>query len=227
MGRRRRGRGDHGHLQVPPPLGLGVEQGEIAGDALRPRGRRTARRNPTAVGLVRDLWAEVGPGIRAMGWRDRRPPCRPCPRERQATPQQVPGGAPLGRIARGLGPHPTAPEARQVVRSARVLWGLAPRARRPGEGLAQGDGHPLRGAEGGAPVPGEQAFDAADESLPVWGQGLEQGCGGGRQLPVKADLARLVKAAQRQGARVQVEATVKRVWRGVASPGVSSACGGR
>jgi hypothetical protein len=76
-------------------------------------------------------------------------------------------------------------------------------------------------------VPGDQAFDADDHSLPVGGNGLEKGFGCCLPMPVQEGLALLVKEAPVHGPSVQVDATVKLVWRGVASHGVSSSLVGR
>jgi hypothetical protein len=77
----------------------------------------------------------------------------PFPREIQATPEEVPGGAPLGRIDLGVWQHPAAQEASNFVRIDLVIFGLAAVDGLHREGMAQDEGNPLLGAEVGQPGP--------------------------------------------------------------------------
>jgi hypothetical protein len=52
-------------------------------------------------------------------------------------PEQIPRGAPLGRIDRGWWTPPAAPEARHLGRLARVVLRLAAMVRPPSEGMAE------------------------------------------------------------------------------------------
>jgi hypothetical protein len=71
-------------------------------------------------------------------------------------------------------------------------------------------------------VPGEEAFHADDEILPVGGNGLQKWFRCRFHMPVKEDLAGLVQDAEVHGAGVQVDPAVTLVWLGVEAPEVSS-----
>ena len=71
-------------------------------------------------------------------------------------------------------------------------------------------------------VPGEEAFHADDDVLPVGREGPEQGVGGRVHLPVEKDLPILAQDTDVHGAGVEVDATIKLVRLGVESPEVSS-----
>ena len=55
-----------------------------------------------------------------------------------------------------------------------LVFGLAAVNRLHVERVAQDEGNTFSGAEVGEPVPGEDAFDAEDEILPVGGNGFQQ-----------------------------------------------------
>jgi hypothetical protein len=81
---------------------------------------------------------------------------------------------------------------------------------------------PSRAQRSASQVPGEEAFDAADEILPVGGDGLQKWCGCRLQMPVLKDRTILVQDAEIQAAGVESDATITLVWRGVESPEGSS-----
>jgi hypothetical protein len=82
---------------------------------------------------------------------------------------------------------------------------------------------PSRAQRSASQVPGEEAFDAADEILPVGGDGLQKWGGCRLQMPVRKDRTILVQDAEIQAAGVESDATITLVWRGVESPEVASA----
>ena len=71
-------------------------------------------------------------------------------------------------------------------------------------------------------VPGEEAFNADDDVLPVGRDGPEKGFGGRFHMPVEKDRPLLAPAPDVQGAGMQVDATIKLVRLGVEAPEVSS-----
>jgi hypothetical protein len=114
-----------------------------------------------------------------------------------------------------------------VAAASGSCWALPPWLAGMERAWPRTTGLPSWAQRAASPVPGAQAVDADDHLLPVWGNGLETGVGGGLPLPVQAALARLVKEAQVHGPSVPVEAPVTRAWLGVASHGVASSCVGR
>src|SRR5215211_7087561 len=74
-------------------------------------------------------------------------------------------------------------------------------------------------------VPGEEAFDADHQVLPVGCNRLETWSRCCLHIPMPQDLPRLIQDAEVQGPGVQVDATGKLVWLGVESPEVSSSVG--
>ena len=77
------------------------------------------------------------------------------------------------------------------------------------------------------PVPGEAAFDADHDVLPVGGKRLEKGPGGCLQIPRPPALAVLLQEAAGHGPGLPGEATVTLVRLGGDSPEVSASAVGR
>jgi hypothetical protein len=90
------------------------------------------------------------------------------------------------------------------------------------KGVSKDKRNAFPGAEGGEPVPGEEAFDAHNQMLAVGCNGLEKRVRSGWHMPVYKDLAILVQDTEGHGAGMQVNATVKFVLFGVESHEVSS-----
>jgi hypothetical protein len=88
--------------------------------------------------------------------------------------------------------------------------------------VAQDEGNTFPGAAVGEPVPGEDAFDADDEILPVGGNGLQKCFGCRLHIPGLKDLTILVQDAEIHAAGVEIDATLKLVLLGVESHEVSS-----
>jgi hypothetical protein len=83
-------------------------------------------------------------------------------------------------------------------------------------------GIPSRAQRSASQVPGEEAFDADDEILPVGGNGFQKGVGGRLHIPVLTDLSILVQNAEIHASGVEIDATIKLVLLGVESHEVSS-----
>jgi hypothetical protein len=67
---------------------------------------------------------------------------------------------------------------------------------------------PSARTEIGQPIPGEEAFAAADEIAPVGCHGFEKGVWASRHMPVDKNLAIRVHAAEVQGTGLPIDATV-------------------
>jgi len=83
-------------------------------------------------------------------------------------------------------------------------------------------GRPSRAQRSASQVPGAEAFNADDKSLPVGGNGLQKWVGGRLHIPVLTDLSILVQNAEIQASGVEIDATIKLVLLGVESHEVSS-----
>jgi hypothetical protein len=75
--------------------------------------------------VVGDLWADGGEVILAVGVVSMGEEFAAWAGQVHASPQQGAGGAHLGRIDRGLGPHPAAQEPGNCMGVDRVVFGLA------------------------------------------------------------------------------------------------------
>jgi hypothetical protein len=77
----------------------------------------------------------------------------------------------------------------------------------------------LKVAEVGEPVPGKQALDAADESVPKRGHGPQKSLGVAGEVLVADDVAVMVEDADVHGPGVPIDATVESMLAGVAAHG--------
>jgi hypothetical protein len=213
---------DDRELEGSEPVVVVATQREIHLDTLVHGGIHKALGHTDSVRLVGELLATLRPVILAVGMLDMSQSCGPLAHPMDPAPKQVARGAPLGGIDRGLGQHPAAPQDRDVVRIAAVVFDLAPRDRLHGARMAQDKGHALLSPEVGEPVPGEEAFDADHDVLPVGGHRLEKWPRCCLQIPMQKDLSGLIYDAEGHGPGMQVDATVKLVRLGVESHEVSS-----
>ncbi len=136
-----------------------------------------------------------------------------------ASPQQVAGGAPLGRIDRGLGPPPAAQEPGNVLGVDRVVFGLAAMDGLHGEGMTEDNRATVCSTEVSTPVPGQHAFGSHDDLIAVGGDGLEKRLWGGLHVTVPQRFTGLVEDAHVHRAGVEIDATVIGVRCGVESHG--------
>jgi len=217
-----RGSGHEVSRQIAEELVVVAKQGEVHFDALVHGGLGTPLGHAVAGGLRGKFFPNRGPVVLTVGVLDVGQERGPFPREAQAAPEQIPGGAPLGRRHLGLGEHPATQEHRHLVRIDRVVLGLAAMDRLHREGMAEDKRDAFLGTEVGQPGPGEQAFDGDDERIARGRNGLEERVWVGLQMAVQDDLPLLVQDADVHGPSVHVNATVTLVRRGVASPEVSS-----
>jgi hypothetical protein len=134
----------------------------------------TALSDTLPVRFVSDLLADVGQVVWRVGIvHMRQERCTFAP-QRRAPPQEVTGGAPLGRRDIGLGEHTPAEQSGNLLGIALVVFGLAAMDGLHGEGVSQDKGAFLFSAESGAPIPGEHACDRYDEPLTGGSNGLEE-----------------------------------------------------
>jgi hypothetical protein len=103
-----------------------------------------------------------------------------------------------------------------------LVLGFAPMDGFHGEGMAQDKGNPLLGTQVSKPLPREDAFDADHQPLSIGRNRLEKRFRRCLHIPVQHDLAVLIQEAEIHGSCMQVDATIKLVWRSVESPEVSS-----
>jgi hypothetical protein len=116
-------------------------------------GLRESLRNAVAVGLIGHLFPDLRQVVLTVGVLDVGQEFGSLPREIQAAPKQIPGGAPLGRIHIGLGEHPAAQQHRNLVRIDLVVLGLATMDRPHIEGMAEDKRDAFLGTEVGQPGP--------------------------------------------------------------------------
>src|SRR5262249_23594815 len=90
------------------------------------------------------------------------------------------------------------------------------------ERVAQDTRHACASAEGGEPVPGEQACDTADQILTSGRQGLEKHLWTGFPIAMQHELAVLAEETHGHAARMQIKTAIRFVLFRVASHEVSS-----
>jgi hypothetical protein len=147
------GSGHEGSRQLAAALVVGAKQGEVHCDALLHGGIGNPLGHAVTGGLIGNLFPDLGQVVLTVGVLDVGQERGPFPREIQAAPEQIPGGAHLGRIHLGLGAHAATQEPRKLVRLDRVVLGLAAMDRRHLEGMAEDQREACLGTELGQPGP--------------------------------------------------------------------------
>jgi hypothetical protein len=213
------GRCDHGPLQVPQPLVLRVEQGEVHLTAVWARRSGKPLGAPSAVRLVRDLWPALGHVGLPVGLLDMRQEFRTfAPQVWTAAPPST-GRAHLRRIAIGLWHHAAAPEGGHLGRSTLRVFRLATVESLPRARVAQDAGEALCSAEVGAPIPGAETFYGAPETLSRGGNRLEEWFWSRLPGTVEPPCALVAHDADGHTPGMEGDPAVQRVLVGVASPG--------
>src|SRR5262249_30326916 len=138
--------------------------------------------------------------------------------------EEVARGAPRCRRAIGLREHTTTEHEGELVRIDRVVFGFATVHRLHGEGMAKPTGHTLARPKVCEPIPGENALDSADNSIPLGGNGLAKRLWTRGHDAMQQVRAVVVKKTDGHGAGMPGEATVKLVLLRVESHEVSSSC---
>src|SRR4029453_19190234 len=101
------------------------------------------------------------------------------------TPQEVPGGAPLGRIDRGLREHPAPQQDSYFLGVDLVIFGLSAMDGLHREGMTQDKRDLVLSTEVSKPVPGKQTFGSQDNLPAVGSDGLEERLRGGLHVTVQ------------------------------------------
>jgi hypothetical protein len=99
---------DTGAFHVAKPCIVSAAERQIDVEAFGPRWLGNALGAPVAVGLVGELVADGREMSLAVGVLSMGAECAACACQVSASPHQVAGGAPLGRLDSGLGEHPAA-----------------------------------------------------------------------------------------------------------------------
>ena len=121
-----------------------------------------------------------------------------------------------------MGEHAPAPPGGNLVGIDLGVFGLAAMESLQDEGRPQDAGQALVRPEVGQPVPGKETLTGHDQAIPLGRHGLEQGGGSGLHMPMQQDFSVLADDADRHGAGMQVDPTVKLMLVGGASHEVSS-----
>jgi hypothetical protein len=175
-------------FEVFEPLILIGDQGQIDLDGLLHGASVKALGPPFPVGLIGNVLADLGSGIRAVGRLDLRQEVGALAPQMGATPEPVAGGAPLGRIDISWRYHPATQERGHLLGIDLVRFGLAAVDGFHLEGGSQDDGHAFWSTQVGEPLPSEEAFHRHDQAVPIGGNGLEEGFGSGFHMAVQHDV---------------------------------------
>jgi hypothetical protein len=191
-----RGRAAAGQFHGAEPLVVVADQGPIDLATLLDCGCRKPLGHANAVRCVGARLPNLGQVILAVGLLDRGQQLRPCAPQMHPPPEQIPCGAHGGRIDIRLGEHPATEQDRNFLCVELVVCSVATRDGFPIERVPEDTRHPCARTEVGQPRPGEEAFDADDESGPVGCHGLETRFWASRHMPVDKTLAILVQDAE-------------------------------
>jgi hypothetical protein len=105
--------------------------------------------------------------------------------------------------------HATAEHEGKLLRSDRLVLGVAAVKGFHREGLPQDNGNALLRTAVGEPLPGQQTLDGPDDPLAVRRDGLENGCRSGLHVTAQEDCSRLMHDADVQAPRVEINTTIK------------------
>lgn len=131
-------------------------------------------------------------------------------------------GPHLPRVDIRLGEHAASQEDGDFMGINLIVLGLGPINRLHVERVTEEERDPLLGTEVSEPIPRENAFDADDEVLPIWSNGLQEWFRAGLHVPVQNDIPILVENPEIHGTSMQIDAAVKSVLFGVESHEASS-----
>jgi hypothetical protein len=216
---------DAGQFDITKSL-IGVcDERRIDFDTLLHRGVGKALGHALAVGRVGALFAKGRQVILTVGMLHMRQELGAFVCQMHPAPQQVAGGTHRGGIDIGWGEQTAAQQRRHLWRIDLVVCGLTAMDGLHLQGMPEDKRATSLGAEVGEPVPSEHTLSRHDHPLSIRGNGLQQGLWSGLHITRHQDLTALVEDADIPGPSMQVDATIKRVLRGVKSPEVSSFLG--
>jgi RNA polymerase subunit RPABC4/transcription elongation factor Spt4 len=186
-----------------------VDQGEGHRATLLDRRRGTPRCDAGAMGLGGDVLAPGGQMVRAGGMGDGGEARGPLAHQRPPAPEQLPGGAPRGRIDLGRRDHAATQPPGDLIGIQPSVLRLAPVNRLHREGVAPPEGHPRGGAAVGAPIPRAEAFDTDDTMCPIGSTRRAKRLWPGLHMPMDPYRSSLVEDTAVHGPGMQIEATGK------------------
>jgi hypothetical protein len=167
--------------------------------------------NPVTLGGVGDLCVKLGEVVVTVRMLAMSQKLRAFTPQVGAAPQEGTGGAPLGRIDRGLRQHGAAQAYSNLVGSALVIFGRAPLESLHREGVPQDEGQTLRSAKGSEPVPGADTFNSHHQTVPLGRTGFQTGFRSGLHRAVEQECPVVVHDTDRHTAGLQLSPTVKGV----------------
>lgn len=211
-----------GQFHVAAQLVVVVNQGQVDCDTLLHGGCGKPLSDTIAVRFRGDLLADFGQVILASGMLDVGSQLRPVAHQMPAAPEESSRGPQRGGVHIGLGQHAATQEDGNVLGVDRVVCGLTPMDRLHVQGMAEDKRDAFGRTEGGQPVPREPAFDGDDEPCSRGRNDVQKGLRGRLQMTVHENLATLVEDTDIHGTGMQIDATIKLVRLGIASPEVSS-----
>jgi hypothetical protein len=214
---------DDGKFQITEALIIIGDEGEVARDVLWHSSIGKALGDTLAVGCIGDVLADLRPVRLARGLLAVRSECSACAHPGPAASEEIPRGPQRSGIDRRLREHTTPEQRGTLVRIDLVVCGFAAVNRPHLEGVPQHEGYTFVHTEIGEPIPGEETFDGDDQPLPLGSHGLEKGFRGRFHVAVHQEFPLATPEADRHGAGMQVDPTVKLVRRGVEAQAVSSA----
>jgi hypothetical protein len=156
-----------------------VNQRKIDFDAFLYRGIREPLGDSLAVGFLRNLFADLGQVILAVGILDMGEQLGACAREMQAPPQEITGRTHLRRIDIRLGQHAATQQPGNFLGVDLIVFRLATMDGFHIQSVPQDKRQPFLRTQGGEPVPRKDTFDGDDHIVPIGCDGLEQGVGTG------------------------------------------------
>jgi hypothetical protein len=160
------------------PLELGqqrvvvLDHGQIQGDGVTHLGIGEVRQQPFAIAALLDAAFQRRQVVLADRVLDVSDELGALAHEMTAPAQQIARGAHARGVDVGLGEHPTADQAGDLVRIDLVVLGLAPVYRAHVQGVAEHEGDALARTQIGQPVPGEHALHGHHQ---VIAEGLDHG----------------------------------------------------
>jgi hypothetical protein len=195
-------------LEIPERLVVGTQEGDIGGDGhLDSLVVKVLDDRPAVFGLV-DPLLEDRQIVSSVGVLDVGQQLAAFPGEEEPTPQQVSGWAQLPRIDVGVGEIATAQQRGDLEGIDSIVFGLAAVDSLHLQCMAEDEGEALLGAEVGAPVPAEEAFDSDDQVFAVGPESAQELLTIAGELLVDEDIAGLIEDAQIEAAGVEVDAAV-------------------
>ncbi len=153
--------------------------------------------------------SHIGEVILVIGVLDMGNEFSPFSCEVSAPPEQISGGAHIGRINIGHGHHAAPKQGCYLICVYFVVLGFAAMDGFHIESMAKDEGNILFTAEIGEPVPGEDALNGNYDVLTIWRDRLEKDVGVCLDVPMQDDLSFLVEDAKVHSPCVKIDTAVK------------------